>query len=72
MILKKFVKNGLLNWNWSEEKKPPRAQIFRYFCYQSRNSKLDLENTERWVSEKEPAYKQGQTDSLKSFPLTNW
>ena len=37
---KNFVKNGYLkSRNLSEEKKPPRAQIFRYFRIESRNNK---------------------------------
>ena len=44
MIFKKSVKNGLSkSRNLSEGKKPPRAQIFRYFRYKIRNNKMQLD-----------------------------
>ena len=33
-------KSQLKSRNLSEEKKPPRSQIFGYFCYKSRNKNL--------------------------------
>ena len=38
-MIKKFRQNGKLNsLNLFEEKKQPRAQILRYFLYESRNN----------------------------------
>ena len=33
----------------SEEKKPTRAQIFRYFRYESRNNKTERTGAKRWM-----------------------
>ena len=41
MICRSFVKKGKFkNRNLSQEKKPPRAQIFSYFRYESRNNSV--------------------------------
>ena len=43
MIQKSSIKNGQIkSRNLSREKRPARAQIFRYFRIESRNKKLAL------------------------------
>ena len=40
MILNNFLKTGQFKIRNSSEKQPPRARLFRYFCYESQKERL--------------------------------